>query len=754
MSGDPAIPDFDNLKDGDYNMPEYLSPGVYMEEFEIGARPIEGVSTSTAGFLGETERGPTTPRLVTSWLQFQRVYGGYFGTDKYLPGAVEGFFNNGGNRCYIARIVKNIGVAANPAHLDLKIDKDHFLKVDAVGEGEWGNRVALKFSSNMDGDKLIVLYWKSAPSINDNYMIDTNIGTILKDFPPSVLETFNISLDEKSPDYFEKTINGISNLIIISPPKTTDKAPTELASFLTKGTDGGSEAKKASLTLRSIDELDSSLTDYANKIMTVEAKEEGKGGNKISLKFSKDKKLTVDSGDGSPEVYDITPTLKDEVKSKSQKITIDILPDDHMAAPPEGSKVPLQGGDDDNQSKIMLKSIDKLDSTLAEYENKTIKVTAVKKGADQNGISIVLTKGSGGSGKIKLEVDLPDGETVIYDNMSMDDLQIEGKSSPHVIISIDNDYRKATPDDNDIHLEGGTDSDPQLLAGDFGGKSTAGEKTGLNAFEEIEDISIIYSPSAYDVSGLVGKLIDHCENLRYRFAILDAPNTPEYSTFYPGSNNPDGSRPTDHAAFYCPWIKVINPDTGLLQSMPPGGYIAGIYSRSDTERGVHKAPANEIVKGASDLQFQIMKGEQDVLNPRGVNVIRAFSGRGILVWGARTLSSNTLWKYINVRRLFIYIEASIEKGTQWVVFEPNDERLWGRVKATITQFLTGVWRNGALMGTTPEEAFFVKCDRSTMTQDDIDNGRLICIIGIAPVKPAEFVIFRIAQWQGGSASTE
>ena len=182
--------------------------------------------------------------------------------------------------------------------------------------------------------------------------------------------------------------------------------------------------------------------------------------------------------------------------------------------------------------------------------------------------------------------------------------------------------------------------------------------------------------------------------------------------------------------------------------------MAGIYARSDTERGVHKAPANEVVRGAKKLEFLITKGEHDLLNPRGVNVIRFFPGRGIRVWGARTLSSNTLWKYINVRRLFIYIEESIEEGTQWVVFEPNNEKLWARVRATITQFLTRVWRDGALMGTKAEEAFFVKCDRSTMTQDDIDNGRLICVIGIAPVKPAEFVIFRIAQWAGGSAVTE
>ena len=157
---------------------------------------------------------------------------------------------------------------------------------------------------------------------------------------------------------------------------------------------------------------------------------------------------------------------------------------------------------------------------------------------------------------------------------------------------------------------------------------------------------------------------------------------------------------------------------------------------------------------ASDVEFNITKGDQDILNPRGVNCIRPFIGRGIRVWGARTMSSDSFWKYINVRRLFIFVEESIEEGTQWVVFEPNDEKLWARVKQTITAFLTTVWRAGALMGTTPEEAFFVKCNRSTMTQDDIDNGRLICVIGIAPVKPAEFVTFRIAQWLGGSSVAE
>jgi phage tail sheath protein FI len=173
--------------------------------------------------------------------------------------------------------------------------------------------------------------------------------------------------------------------------------------------------------------------------------------------------------------------------------------------------------------------------------------------------------------------------------------------------------------------------------------------------------------------------------------------------------------------------------------------VLGVYARSDTERGVFKAPANEIVRGALDLEQEINDQVQDDLNPKGVNVIRSFPGRGIRVWGARTITSNALWKYVSVRRLFIFLERSIYEGTQWVVFEPNDDRLWARVTDTIRLFLRSQWRLGALFGRTEQEAFFITCDRTTMTQDDILNGRLICEIGIAPVRPAEFVIFRIFQ---------
>jgi hypothetical protein len=230
--------------------------------------------------------------------------------------------------------------------------------------------------------------------------------------------------------------------------------------------------------------------------------------------------------------------------------------------------------------------------------------------------------------------------------------------------------------------------------------------------------------------------------MRFRFAVVDADK---------GKNNPSELDPrtsvadSQHAAFYYPWLVTSDPRTGARKLVPPGGHVLGVYSRSDSERGVFKAPANETVRGALALEYDITDRVQDDLNPKGVNVVRSFPGRGIRVWGARTLTSNALWKYVSVRRLFIFLERSIYEGTQWVVFEPNDDKLWARVIDTIRLFLRGQWRLGALFGRTEQEAFFITCDRTTMTQDDILNGRLICEIGIAPVRPAEFVIFRIFQ---------
>jgi phage tail sheath protein FI len=250
------------------------------------------------------------------------------------------------------------------------------------------------------------------------------------------------------------------------------------------------------------------------------------------------------------------------------------------------------------------------------------------------------------------------------------------------------------------------------------------------------------------VQAVQQSIIDYCELVRYCFAILDAPPglMPQEAKEWRFEVNYDSTR----AALYYPWIEVadLTGGNGRTRTIPPSGHVAGIYARTDATRGVHKAPANEVIRGVIGLEVQVTKGEQDLLNPIGVNCIRSFPGRGIRVWGARTLSSDASWRYINVRRLFSMIEESIERGTQWVVFEPNDQFLWSRVSRDVRAFLRMVWRSGALFGTSPDQAFYVKCDAETNPSELRDLGQMVVEIGIAPVKPAEFVIFRVSQWSG------
>lgn len=532
-------------------MPEYLTPGVYVEEIEIGAKPIEGVSTSTACFLGETERGPTYPQLVTSFPEYTRLFGGFFDDTKFMPYAVEGFFANGGKRVYIARIVDSgaagaLGAVASEATVGS-------VQIKAVGEGLWGDRVRfrIKPASSEIGFRLQLHYWTAAtlptnpvdPTPSTEEEVRNTRAALRAQAPPQRSEDFDdLVLDEKSPNFIEKRVaNGLSMLV--------------------------------------------ELTKLGNNV------------------------------------------------------------------PPAGQLTALTGG--------------------------------------SNG------------------------------TLPVDSVDYQGRIEPDPANNL--------------------------------------KRSGLAALDEpsFEEVAIIYAPNAFDVVGLPERLMTHCENNKYRFLVLDSPKgQAQITALNPRSAQPPGARPSQYAAFYYPWIKVFDAESGARKFVPPGGHVVGIYARTDIERGVFKAPANEIVRGALELEFEVTDGGQGTLNPRGVNAIRAFPGRGRRVWGARTLSDNTLWKYVNVRRLFIFIEASIFRGTQWVVFEPNNDRLWGRVKQTITEFLRTQWREGALFGATEEEAFFVRVDRSTMTDDDINNGRLIVVIGIAPVRPAEFVIFRIAQLTASATSVQ
>ena len=306
----------------------------------------------------------------------------------------------------------------------------------------------------------------------------------------------------------------------------------------------------------------------------------------------------------------------------------------------------------------------------------------------------------------------------------------------------------------DYLLSGGNDGDRPTSTEYTGtANDTTAVKTGLKAFEDLEDISIVAAPGSTfgygasttqqaDSTAIINALITHATNMRYRIAVLDCGNGQTVSAVRAMRAQFDSK----YAAFYFPWVRVIDPITRKEIYLPPSGFVSGIYARSDIERGVIKAPANEVVNMALGFEININKSQQDVLNPEGINCFRFFEGRGNRLWGARTISSDPEWKYVNLRRYFAYVEHSIDRGTQWAVFEPNGEQLWANVRTTIYDFLFNEWQKGALLGDKPEKAFFVRCDRSTMTQNDLDNGRLVCLVGIAPLRPAEFVIFKIGQW--------
>jgi len=640
-------------------LPEYLAPGVYMEEFSSGAKPIEGVSTSTVGFLGETQRGPLKPRLITSFADFQRVFGGYLNKEVYLPYAIDGFFRNGGKRCFVARIVnKEQFKKSNANGFFLAPDKDSAtmnVEVQASGPGLWAKKIKVKVESGSQRTNQHQDLFR--------LVVTSDSGEILE-----VID--NISANESSSFSYKNSVNGISNYVELKKLKTF---PTQ-------------SATRHPGTNDKIKDFEKLVGATAKKIKikndpTKDALEIKKGTPPTDVKeiwFS-----IRNSSSGDPEQFDLL--------LKGYEANQNFVGDNSPAPFFEHHKNLSNSGTEP------YKSINDQAEKLVQVDKKI------------------------------------DGRPVNNSTFLQVDLGWDG-SDPNTDDITASDYEGSTVDIEDEN-----------------GNVIESIHTGLEGLSKVDDISIVSAPDEVIIDSLTPKIITHCENLKDRFAIIQAKRKDAIPNNI-GNLQPD--RESQYAALYMPWFKILDPLTNTQKLIPPGGHIAGIYARSDIERGVHKAPANEVVRGATALQTPIDKGVQDVLNPRGINVIRSFPGRGIILWGARTISTDPDWKYVNVRRLFIFIEKSIERATQWVVFEPNNERLWSRIIATITQFLTGVWRTGALMGTTAEEGFFVKCDRSTMTQDDIDNGRLVCIIGIAPTKPAEFVIFRLTQTKAGSSFEE
>jgi phage tail sheath protein FI len=602
---------------------------VFVEEVSFRSKSIEGVPTSTTGFVGLAHSGPvqytggplaTEPRLVTSFIEFERIYGKLdlliIGGDErlpYLAHAARAFFLNGGRRLYVSRVYSpadGSGVAS--ANISILTATPSSATWRARWPGRMGN-VAVQVGVVRTGD--VGVHTGTTP-----------FARLAKD-------------------------GSIVQIVPSADPPLAD---------------------------------DLKVTSDVLRVVRVDA-----DGNQT---FHKD-----DGTESPPAVQDRLHIVEVDVRVAVDPERID-----------DSRRLALDPAR--NQKRYIGRILGKEDP---EDDASAVWFDYAPNAAGANAISLLL--GLVGT---------------------------------------------ASPPGTTVRLAGGSDG---VLPSDdgFGGQAAdpddiTKKATGLEALAEVDDIAIVAAPDAgaiddEDLRNLVTqRLIGHAQAQgAYRIAVVDGPQHASLNQIRSFRGNYD----TTYAALYHPWIEILDPNESFAQGsppqrilLPPSGFVTGIYARTDISRGVFKAPANEVVLGLTRFEANINRARQEVLNPEGINALRFFPGRGSRVWGARTLTSDPEWKYVNVRRLFIYLEHSIDKASQWAVFEPNNESLWRNITRMVKDFLEVAWRDGALLGATPDQAYFVRCDRTTMTQNDLDNGRLICLIGVAPTRPAEFVIFRIGQW--------
>lgn len=675
-------------------MPEYLAPGVYVEEVSFRSKSIEGVSTTTTGFIGPARYGPVDlePDVITSLGEFERVYGDrqklQFGDppmDNYLWHATRAFFQEGGKRLYISRVFKPLSTFdpdkvseydENPATNYGGNYPDGYARA-IIGTGKTALSVRARFPGAAGGMRVRVTVRLSQNILSSEPQTDAlgKVMTVKTDGADKVLTRPKVG------SLLDRDIVWISNLASPLSPLTEGPGDYYVASPLYDKPNKEWTWEFSALGAESSPPISPLSSQFQSKILLKDLNPEQDGDTVRVVTLS----LAVTSADGNTQIWDDLP----------------LDPKHERAGAP--------------------------DSIFANFSKDPGSLSQALR------LPIVLTKGA----------DIDDGLEVL-ETLFASDSDLRGALDK--LDSSDNQRSIVIP------LDGGSDGQ-RPTATQYEGDASPGsmKKTGLKSLEGIDDISIVAAPgSTYgyensyrsDAQTIMGLLISHAENMRYRIAVLDSGNDQAIADVRSLRARLDSK----YAALYYPWVRILDPVTQREINLPPSGFVAGIYARNDINRAVYKAPANEVVNLAIGFEQLLNKSQQDVLNPEGINCFRYFVGRGFRLWGARTVSSDPEWKYVNLRRYFAYLEHSIDKGTQWAVFEPNGEALWANIRRTIEDFLFNEWVSGALLGDKPEKAFFVRCDRSTMTQNDLDNGRLVCQIGIAPLRPAEFVIFRIGQW--------
>ncbi len=647
-------------------MPEYLAPGVYVEEVSYRAKSIEGVSTTTTGLVGPSRFGPLDlePDVITSLGEFERVYGDRrrleFGDglvmDNYLWHAARAFFEEGGKRLYVSRIFRPAdGPYPPPDFDDVALAGDIYPDGHgraSFGDGEGAVRIRARF-----------------PGAAGNFRVRFTLR-----LGQSVL---GVGSEPSQP-----TLGSLRHrdLVWMNDITSPVSSPLGGGGFYVADQYFDTDANRRTWRF-----LDSSLNpDNAVRLSALTPDLDPARGDQVRVVNVTVTVMSAD-GDGLPSVWDglaLDPAHERDGAPDSLTFKFGVRPGSLAQA--RTLPIVITLGDDVDSG------IDVLSALLAARPDLEANLSDPTAGDEERTVDVLLEGGNDG---------LRPGAT-----------EYEG-----------------TADD------------------------TTSVKTGLKSLEDIEDISIVAAPGSTfsyqngyraDANTIVNLLISHATRMRYRIAVIDSGDGQSIADVRAMRARIDST----YAAFYYPWIRVLDPVTRSEINLPPSGFVAGIYARNDVTRAVYKAPANEVVNLAVGFETLLNKGQQDVLNPDGINCFRYFEGRGFRLWGARTASSDPEWKYVNLRRYFIYLERSIDRGSQWAVFEPNGPQLWGNVRRTIEDFLLNEWQSGALLGDKPDKAFFVRCDRSTMTQNDLDNGRLVCTVGVAPLRPAEFVIFRIGQW--------
>lgn len=647
-------------------MPEYLAPGVYVEEVSFRSKSIEGVSTTTTGFVGPARFGPVTlePDVITSLGEYVRIYGDgqqmeFYDessslqppTHNYLWHGVRAFFEEGGKRLYVARVFR-------------PLDGSEYPPADFSTASQTGN------------------------AYNDGHARGSIGGVNIRARHPGSGGNMQVRF----------TFRLGQNVLSEEP----SSEPGQPARPRLRGVQPGDVVY---------------IEDVRSPISPP-------GGGDFFL----------------AERYFSTALGEDTWRFRNNTRTIEL--EDHLQPSAE------PGAGDSVRVLTVAVTVLMTDGTTNVWTGLALDPGHTMNGAADS-LTGVFTETPGNLGLARtLPLVISLGNTV-NDGVEVLDALLTGA----------NDVRANIPDPDstermrsiDVLLEGGNDG-RRPGAAEYEGEADPSRtyKTGLKALEDIEDISIMAAPGATagllsgyaDGNTIVNLLISHAARMRYRIAVLDSGDGMSIADVRAQRAKIDST----YAALYYPWVRILDPITRSEIHLPPSGFVCGIYARNDINRAVYKAPANEVVNLAIGFEQLLNKAQQDVLNPEGVNCFRFFEGRGFRLWGARTISSDPEWKYVNLRRYFAYLERSIDKGTQWAVFEPNGEALWANIRRTVEDFLLNEWQSGALLGDKPEKAFFVRCDRSTMTQNDLDNGRLICLIGVAPLRPAEFVIFRIGQW--------